>query len=88
MSVETDRAAASYVQAFTPAAMIPSATTEQEAAIRLAHAAEYAAAQLGFIARAAERIEAHLAKIAVHYPAPGSSEAAMQAALSAKTKMF
>ena len=39
-----------------------------DAALRMAHAAEFAAAQLGTIARAAEKIEAHLAKIAAKHP--------------------
>jgi hypothetical protein len=84
MSVETDRAAASYVQAFTPAGPILSATIEQQVALQLAHATEYAAAQLGIIARAAEKIEAHLAKIAAANPTPGSVEELVQRTLSHK----
>jgi hypothetical protein len=55
-----------------------------DAALRIASAIEYAAAQLGAIARAAEKTEAHLAKIAVHYPEPGSSEAHRQSSVSPK----
>jgi hypothetical protein len=44
------------------------------AALRIAHAAEYAADQLGLIARTAAEIESHLAKIAKHYPEPGSAD--------------
>ena len=57
-----------------------------DATLNLAHAAEYAAAQLGAIARAAEKmalatekIESHLAKIA--------TSSAMNAALSHKGKL-
>ena len=42
-----------------------------EATLRIAHAAEYVAAQLGAIARAAEKFESHLAKNAAEDSRPG-----------------
>jgi hypothetical protein len=47
----------------------------------MTHAIEYAAAQLGVIARTTGKIEAHLAKIAARQPAPKSIEDAIQDAL-------
>ncbi|GLS19891.1 hypothetical protein GCM10007874_29080 [Labrys miyagiensis] len=64
-----EKLTAYYGAPFVP---IPASTSgagiEIDAALRMAHAAEYTAAQLGIIARAAEKIEAHLSKIAGSNP--------------------
>jgi hypothetical protein len=49
-----------YRQAFQPMPQSVSITDNAAVNLRMAHAAEYAAAQLGIIARNAEKIESHL----------------------------
>jgi hypothetical protein len=71
-----------YRTAFQPMPQVSSTTDNAAVNLRIAHAAEYAAAQLGTIARAAEKIESHLAKIAAHYPVPGSVDHALQSSLA------
>jgi hypothetical protein len=72
--------------AFQPAPK-SGAGPDVDAALRLAHAAEHAAIQLEAIASAAAKIESHLAKIAVHYPEPGSAEDVMQQLASRKARV-
>jgi hypothetical protein len=66
--------AAFYRTAFQPMPQVSSVTDNAAVNLRIAHAAEYAAAQLGIIARKAEEIESHLAKMAKHHPEPGSAD--------------
>ena len=49
-----------YRKAFQPMPQGSSVTDNAAVNLRIAHAAEYAAAQLGIIARNAEKIESHL----------------------------
>jgi hypothetical protein len=77
-----EKVEAFYRTAFQPMPQASSITDNAAVNLRTAHAAEYAAAQLGTIARAAEKIESHLAKIAAHYPVPGSADHILQSALS------
>lgn len=73
MSMNAEKLAAFYKLAFQPMPNTGSGSgPDIDAALRVAHAAEYAAAQLGTIARMAKKIEAHLAVIAAHYLEPGS----------------
>jgi hypothetical protein len=75
-----------YRTAFQPMPQATSVTDTAAVNLRVAHAAEYAAAQLGIIARKAEEIELHLANIAAHYPVPGSAGHVLQSALSPQRK--
>jgi hypothetical protein len=59
-----------YRNAFQPMPQAVSITDNAAVNLRIAHAAEYAAAQLGIIARAVEKIESHLTKTVP--PPPGS----------------
>jgi hypothetical protein len=77
--VPAKRAEHFYSQPFVPA-QSSGTGLDSPATIRVAAAAEYAAAQLGVIARKSVEIESHLAKIAAHYPEPGSAAAVFQAA--------
>jgi hypothetical protein len=69
------------LQNFFKTPFMPLNPGEADNAQQMTHAIEYAAAQLGVIARASGKIEAHLAKIAARLPAPGSTEQAIQDAL-------
>jgi hypothetical protein len=57
-----------YRTAFQPMPQVSSTTDNAAVNLRIAHAAEYAAAQLGIIARAVEKIESHLGKMAPQPP--------------------
>jgi translation elongation factor EF-4 len=60
------------LQNFFKTPFMPLDPAEADNAQQIAHAIEYAAAQLGVIARTTAKIEAHLAKIATRLPAPQS----------------
>jgi len=66
------------LQNFFKTPFMPLDPAEADNAQQIAHAIEYAAAQLGVIARASGKIEAHLAKIAARLPAPEAIERALQ----------
>ena len=69
MTIETARAQHLYEQPFEPfRPHVTPSGPDSPATLRIATASEYAAAQLGAIARAAEKIEQHLAKIAAQRP--------------------
>ena len=78
MATTNDRTAAikaSYAQPFVPLTTVSGVTLDQANTLRLAHAAEYVAAQLGTIARTAEKTEQHLYQIAVELHALNVREA-------------
>ena len=60
------------LQNFFKTPFMPLDPAEADNAQQIAHAIEYAAAQLGVIARTTAKIEAQLAKIATRLPAPQS----------------
>jgi hypothetical protein len=66
------------LQNFFKTPFMPLDPSEANNAQQMTHAIEYAAAQLGVIARASGKIEAHLAKIAARLPAPETTEHALQ----------
>jgi len=73
LKISPQRAEAHYSQPFVPFQGNPGGP-DSPATARIATAAEYAAAQLGVIARKVEQMELHLARIAAHYPQPGSAQ--------------
>jgi hypothetical protein len=77
-----ERLEAFYRTAVQPIQQATSVTDNAVVSLRIAHAAEYAAAQIGIVAHRGEEIESHLAKIAAHYPVSGSADHILQSALS------
>jgi hypothetical protein len=70
---ERDRITAERTQAYFSEPFAPNRHAP-DAAHRIANALEYAAVQLGTIARAAEKIESHLETLATKHAVPGSAE--------------